>query len=450
MKKSSKTLKIMLVVLIIALISIISFVGIYDKSGNNAIRDYVLGKNIEGSIIVKYVPSSLKEESTQDEDKQEEEEQIEENEDQEEIQNEDTTLTKENFLKSKKILQSRLEALDVNDYEIRLNEETGEIYISLPDDSNKDSAMEVLSYVGSFEIKDSETDEVLLNNDDIESAKVGYGQASSSSTGTSAFLTITFNKEGKQKLLDISNEYVKSTDEEGNETEKKVSLTIEDEEVVSTSFTEPLTNGMIQLTIGSSTTDTSELRENIKQGSKVAITLDNGKLPLKYTVENEEFIKSEITQNEIMMAVYILAGVAGIDIIYFILKYKKNGILSMLSYISSIAILLLLIRYTNTVIVLESIVAFLSLIILSHYLYSKVLNNIDNSTNSEKIKKAFKEVYKSSLDLLIVLLIISVVFVYASLTSINSIGMILFWGIISIVVSNYVFGRTLLISNAQK
>ena len=453
MKKSSKTLKIVLVVLIVILLSIISFVGIYDKKGNNVLQGYTLGRNIEGSMVIKYVASSLNQEDDDEivlENEEEREQSIEDSD--EEITNEniDTDLTEENFLKSKKILQARLDDLGINDYEIRLDNESGDIYITLPDDSKKDSAMEVLGYAGSFEMKDAETDEVLLSNEDINSVKVGYGATSNTSNAASVYLTINFNKEGAKKLLDISNEYIQTTDEEGNTTEKNVSLTIEDDEIIKTYFSQPMTDGKIQLSIGSSTSDTSQLQEYLEQGSKVKVVLDNGKLPLSYTVDQEEYIKSDINQNEIMIAVYILIALVVADIVYIIIKYRKNGALSGVSYIASIAIFLLLIRYTNTILVLESIVAFLSLIILNHYLYTKTLSKIEKNTKSEDVKNTFKEVYKSCIDLLIVLLIISVVFVYTTLVSVNSIGMLLFWGIISIIISNFVFGRTLLVANTQK
>ncbi len=451
MKKSSKTLKIMLIVLVIVLLSIISFVGIYDKNGNKTIREYKLGANLEGIIQIKYTPSSIEnDESNSQEESFDSSEESDIEEKQESHEAKETSLIEENYIKSKQIIQDRLDALKLSDYEIRLNNQTGDIYISLADDSNLDSVKEVISYVGKFQMKDSETDDILLDNGDIQSAKVGYGTSNSSSSGANVYLTINFNKEGKKKLLDISNKYVKTTDEEGNEVEKKVSLLIEDEEVINTSFTEPLDSGMIQLTLGSATTDTSELQEYIQQGSKIATVLDNGKLPLKYTADNEEFIKSDISMKNIMIVIYILIGIAVLDIIYLIIKYKKNGMLSACSYIASIAILLLLIRYTNTIIVIESVVALFSLIILNHYLYTRILNKIGNSTDEENIKNAFKEVYKSSIDLLIVLLIIAVVFVYGTITSINSIGMILFWGIISTGVSSFLFGRTLLLSNAKK
>lgn len=470
MKKGSKTLKILLIALIIILISIISFIGIYNKGNNNLIPEYLLGRNIQGSIVIKYTPSELesnKEESNQESENSEEvententeeskEENVEESSNIKEETTEDiaedtnSSLTEENFIKSKKIIQKRLDDLGLNDYEIRLNNTTGEIYVIMSDDDKIDSAIEVLSYEGKFEIRDAETDEVLLNNDDISDVKVGYGSPSGSSSDLSAYITINFNKQGANKLLDISNQYVVITDEEGNTTEKKVSLKIEDQEIVNTYFSEPLTGGKLQLSLGSSTSDTSELKKYLDQGSRVAVVLSNGKLPLKYTSNEQEYVKSDITLDNIMLVIYILMDLATLDILYIIVKYKKNGVLSAMAYIASIAIVLLVVRYTNTPIAIESTVSLLLLILFNHYIYTKILNKIKKDTKSEEVKAVFKEVYKSCIDLLIVLLIISVVFVYVELTAINSMGMLLFWGIIAIIVSNYVFGRTLLIANTQK
>lgn len=443
MKKSSKSLKIILVVLIVILLSLISFIGIYNKTGENLLPEYLLGRNIEGSRVLKYIVQA-EDEVTENTTESSEKEATEDMEEKKNLYEE------ADFLKSKEILEARLKDLGISDYEVRLNHTTGEIFVVLPDDSKTDTVMEALSYTGKFEIKDAETEEILLTNDDIASVKVGYGSSSSTSTTMSVYLTINFNKEGAKKLLDISNQYVKTTDEEGNEIEKKISLAIEDEEVINTYFSEPMTNGQLQLSMGSATSDTSELQGYLEQASQVAIVLDNGKLPLQYTLDQNEYIKSDITQDQIMIVVYVLTAIILLDLIYIIIRYKKMGILSAISYIASIAIFLLLIRYTNTVLVLESIVAFLTLILLNHYLYTRILSEIGKNVKSEEVKNAFKKVYKSCMDLLVVLLIISVVFVYITLASINSIGMLLFWGIISIIIANFAFGRTLLIVGTQK
>ena len=55
----------------------------------------------------------------------------------------------------------------------------------------KNSITKKLQYQGKFEIVDSETNEVLMTNDDIESVKAGYGTISTGSTVV--FINIQFN-----------------------------------------------------------------------------------------------------------------------------------------------------------------------------------------------------------------------------------------------------------------
>ena len=77
--------------------------------------------------------------------------------------------------------------------------------IEIPENDNTDNVVSNIGTTGKFEIIDADTEEVLMDNSDIKSAKVMYGAASATSSGTSVYLDIEFNKEGTGKLKDISN-----------------------------------------------------------------------------------------------------------------------------------------------------------------------------------------------------------------------------------------------------
>ena len=74
--------------------------------------------------------------------------------------------------------------------------ETPNVVLKTGETFNVDSIINALYGQGKFLLKDAETDEVLLNNNDIENARVGYYP---DRTGTSVYLAINFNKEGTQK-----------------------------------------------------------------------------------------------------------------------------------------------------------------------------------------------------------------------------------------------------------
>ena len=67
-------------------------------------------------------------------------------------------------------------------------------------------------------------------------------------------------------------------------------MKIDDQEIMSTSFDEPITTGKIQLSVGSATTDRTALQNYVDQAQSVATTLDTGKLPVKYDLEKNQYI----------------------------------------------------------------------------------------------------------------------------------------------------------------
>ena len=280
-----KKVKILTIVLAIALITMVAFGGIYIQKQNrmeNKIKDYTGSMAIKGARIVRLTVSDEQEEAK----------------------------TKENYEQSKKILEKRLSAIGVEDYLIRLNEETGEITVEIPENENTDTAVSYLGTAGEFQIKDTETGEVLMNNNDIKLSSVLYGQGSSTNgtAGTTVYLNIEFTKEGTKKLEEISKTYVKQEnaeeekqdeaqaentqsenaqaegEQEEKTKEKTITMTVDGNELMSTSFDEPLTNGKLQLSIGKSSTDSATLQGYVAQASNMATLLDNGNIPVKYEV----------------------------------------------------------------------------------------------------------------------------------------------------------------------
>ena len=97
--------------------------------------------------------------------------------------------------KTKEIIEKRLKKLGVEEYNISLNTKTGEIIVEIPEDDKTDTVVSNINTVGKFEITDSETGEVLLDNSNIKSSSVLYN---TETNGTSVYLEIAFNKEGKK------------------------------------------------------------------------------------------------------------------------------------------------------------------------------------------------------------------------------------------------------------
>lgn len=443
-KNIMRIIKILTIILLIILVSMIGFFGIYKQNRSqmsNVVKDYSYSMAINGARTIKL---KLSDETSEE------------------------AKTEENYNKAKTIVEKRLKSLEVEEYNISLNTKTGEMTIEIPEDSKTDTVVSNLNTVGKFEIIDSETKEVLLDNRDIKSSDVLY---SSSTSGTTVYLEIAFNKEGKNKLEEISkiyvpteennttsentivedtntteltdtNEIINNATENTSSTEKKITMKIDDEEIMTTSFDEQITTGKIQLSVGSATTDTKTLQDYISQAQNMATVLDSGNLPIKYEIEKNQYILSDISEQELMYIVIAIAIVATLGIIILIVKYKAKGLLAGFSYIGLAALYLLLIRYTNIVISIESIFGIAIILILNYIFTVMILNNIEKGENV--VNKSILETYIKFFGRIVPICVIAIAFCFVKWIPISSFAMVSFWGLIIIAVYNSVITRYLL------
>ena len=493
-----KKVKIITMIVLIILITMVSFFGVYTQVQNrmeNQVRDYALDMDLDGA---RYVRLSVNKESTDvikdadgnevETDEEMTDEQLAENGYTKESvpNNSEDVLTVENYEKSKEIIAERLESQGVGEYEISLDNETGDILVQIPENESTDSFVSNMNTIGKFEIIDAETKEVLMDNNDIKLVNVMYGSASSTSTGTTVYLDIEFNKEGSKKLENISNTYVESTDttnttsedtntttenttktenentttdnttstEDSTEsTAKEITLKIDDEEIMTTSFDEPIENGKLQLSMGSSTTDVGTLQDNISQASSIASVLDSGKLPIQYDVISNEYVLSDITNTHIEYLAIAVGIVLLVGLVIFIIRYKVNGLLSVISFIGLISLYLLVIRYTNVSVSIQGIVGIIVTVILNYIFINKILSTIKKSEDNKKletVKEGIKESYKEFFMKLMPICISVIVFCFISWTTISSFGMVMFWGIALIALYNYLITATMLKVKAEK
>lgn len=438
-KLSINLLGKILIVLVIILVSLLSFTGIYVKDKNtykNFIPDYKFGVDLYGyrNIVVKVNDSTetknydeegnlIKE--TTDEDKSKIAKTI------EEPVNSEESLTIDNYQAVEDTIIKRLNYLKVEGYQIKCDENTGRIYIEVPEDDNTDYIAQYCVTKGEFKILDNDTDEVLLSNADLKETKIQY---SATSSGTTVFLTIEFNKDAAEKLKNISNTYVSSKDADGNDTTKKIKMTIDDETVVSTYFEEEIHNGIIQLSIGTSS-DSSTLQTYFRQASNIAVLLNTNPMPLTYEIEINRFVHLDITMQTIKMIAIISAIVFALMLVYMIIKYKKNGLMGAILNIGFVALLLLAIRYGNVTISNLGILAIALSTIIEYITIMKILN-IYSKKDNDKILKELKTFAKNYAIAIIPLIVLAVTFALIKWQELNSMGMVFFWGTLIMIIYN--------------
>lgn len=463
-----KKIKILTIILLIILITMVAFWGIYTQVQNrmeNQVKDYSYAMDLAGSRVVRLIVSDESETTVKDSEGNvvEDSENLTDDEiaengytKEETPYNSDEVKTVDNYKKSKEIIEKRFNELGISNYITKLDEETGDIIVEITENENTDSIVSNLATTGKFEIVDSQTQEVLMDNSDIKLANVMYGADSSSATssGTMVYLNIEFTKEGKSKLEEISTNYTETTEsDDTNTTEKTITMKIDGEEIMTTSFDEPIRTGRLQLSIGYSTTDTDTLNGYINQASNMAVVLDTGNMPVRYEVDTNEFIESDITQNELQIASYVMLGIVGLALIVLIIRYKLLGLLGAFSYVGLMSILLLVIRYANVVLSMEGIFGIAIVLILNYIFVNKFLNKLKDNRkdlSKEEVIKANKETYKEFFVRIIPVIIMVIAFSFVQWTPISSFGMVMIWGIALIAAYNVIFTNNLLKLKAKK
>ena len=253
-------------------------------------------------------------------------------------------------------------------------------------------------------------------------------------------MNVEFKKDCIKKLEDITKEYIETTDEEGNSNKKTITIKIDGQTLLTTYFGETLSNGQIQIPYGDATNDQETLQGYVESLNYITNLLNYETIPIVYTINENQFVSAVIDKNTINKIIMISCIILAIIILYLIIRYKKNGLLSGIALVGFIALLMLIIRITNIALGSGCMMG----ILLSIIIEIIFLNNLLNVTTR---KKANDELIKMLL-LEIPLYGITLVSCFASFLPIVSFGTALFWGLIIIMLLNWIM-KYVLINNKK-
>lgn len=466
-----KKVKILTIALLIILVTMVAFFGVYVQFQNrmeNKVKDYSYTMDIEGARQVRLKVDTSVNEIIKDKDgnviESATDEEIEQNgyTKEEQAINTQEVLNVENYKLTRKLIQKRLKELNVENYIIKVDEASGEIVVELTEDDKTDFIVSNLNTVGKFEIIDTQTKEILMNNDDIKSSNVLYN---TTQAGTNVYLNIEFTKEGAKKLENISSTYVTiaektneetqveaeegtetqsedtTTEEKNEEAQKTITMKIDNQEIMTTGFEEVIKTGTIQLTVGKASTDADTIDEYVQNAQTMATVLDTGKLPITYTLDENKYVSSDMTQESLKTLAIAIAIVVAIALVALIIIYKGKGILGAISYVGLAAVFLLIIRYANVQLSLEGIFGIVLILALNYILTIKMLSSIiKNEEGSKTINKLLGKFFVE----IIPVCIITIVFCFIKWIPISSLGMVMFWGLLLIALYNLIITKKLL------
>ena len=458
--KKEGSLKLILSLLIIVLLIAVSLGGIYVKDKNimkNILPEYTVGMDLDTNTIIKLEVSKDEETSSEGTDEESNTEAV-ENEVEEVAETETNTTeengqadenkeniyTAENYKKVKKIIENRLNESEINQYTIRLDEQTGVIVLEVPSDVDT-GILQNTFVVGKTEIKVSETSEILTDYNGIKSVKatidesyVGYG------VGSFVRLDIDFTKDAVNKFKEVKNAYIIPTDEEGNKIENNIEIAIDGSAICSlteTEFLESAVLGTLSLTMGDYTSDAETLNNTLNNAKSMKVIMESEPLPVKYSVKYTNDIHSNVSK---IGVISVFAVILIVMFVYLVFKYKLKGIIAEINIIGYLSLLLLVLRYAQVKMSIAAIVSLVVMLIIQFVYISKLLSNKKISSgvfNNETIEFT---------KMIIPTLILSVIIAFANIIEISGFGMVVFWGIILFEIFNNILTRAILTNVKNK
>ena len=473
--KKEVSLKKALAILVIILVCLVSIGGIYSKDKNimkNILPEYALGMDLDTDTLIKL-------EVVKDEDNSSEEtgetEDSKASESENEGQAKEDIYTLDNYKKTKKIIENRLKTAGVEQYAVRLDENTGSIVLEIPKSTDTD-ILQNLFTVGKTEIKlvknivsensdtESENDvSEVQNNDNTETVEEIIGDSNSIKKITAAIdnsyegygigsvvkIDVEFNK-------DIINKFKELKNNGENQANNNIQILIDGNAICSmgeSEFLESAVNGTLPLKFGDYTKDTDTLNKTLNSANSIKNIMENGNLPLAYSVQYSNEIHSNINQYGIISVFVVLLAVM---FIYLVVKYKTKGILAELSILGLGAFLLLVIRFTKVQISIATIVAIASVLILQFIYLIKLLNNskisskVFNETTIEFTKMLIPAFIVSVIGAVLPALNESKIIPFGNIVEISDFGMVIFWGIVLFELFNNIISRAILTNAKNK
>lgn len=451
----------LIVILLIVLVSLISFLGIHKRNLNkweSILPDYKFGKelseirtfefSVDTSTTDKSSDKNTTENTTENTTNTVAEGTTDTTNNTTNATNENTTnstteqvpvndpavLTKENYLKTKKILEKRLKDFGIADAEVTVNEKNGKITVSVPYEGTTDYSAALASQKGKIEIIDSDTKEVLIDRSMIKKASAYYQQANNNDSTTvdttasyNLGVKLTFTSEGQKKLNELSKTYIETTDENGETSQKTVTVQIDGEDKYVTYFTPDgeYTEIAVPLYRSVSTDDMEKFNSNYKDCFVTQAILNNDEFPITYKLTSGSFIESESGENFVKGLTIVGVVVLAVVIILTIVKNKKDGFFASIIEIGYIAILLLIIRAASVSLTLSGI---LTIAIMSIVNYFLLLTFMKTEKAIDKLEK-----FGNFILTIIPFIITIVVFALGKEVNTQSIGSVGIWGIFGLI-----------------
>ena len=305
MKTKGKAWHLVAAVLLIAVFVYTAFFGVYAKYGDTTTtyikgaKDIRFGVDIKGGVNVTFVPSD------------------------------GYDATEEQLEAAQLVIENRLVALNVTDYELYVDNNSDSLILEFPwqsgeTDFDPEAAIDEIGTTAylTFREGSSADGELILDGSMIESAAAQYGPVSNGGA-SEYFVSLKFTDDGAKAFGDATTKLAASGG--------TISIWLDDENVSTATVNTAITDGSAIITSSASNPFTQE------QVVKMARQINSGALPFALTVDSYSTVSPSLGENS--LSAMVLAGLIAfaLIVVFMTILYRLPGFLACMALAGQVA-----------------------------------------------------------------------------------------------------------------
>ena len=305
MKTKGKAWHLVAAVLLIAVFVYTAFFGVYAKYGDTTTtyikgaKDIRFGVDIKGGVNVTFVPSD------------------------------GYDATEEQLEAAQLVIENRLVALNVTDYELYVDNNSDSLILEFPwqsgeTDFDPEAAIDEIGTTAylTFREGSSADGELILDGSMIESAAAQYGPVTSGGA-SEYFVSLKFTDDGAKAFGDATTRLAAS--------KGTISIWLDDENVSTATVNTAITDGSAIITSSASNPFTQE------QVIKMARQINSGALPFALTVDSYSTVSPSLGENS--LSAMVLAGLIAfaLIVVFMTILYRLPGFLACMALAGQVA-----------------------------------------------------------------------------------------------------------------
>lgn len=305
MKTKGKAWHLVAAVLLIAVFVYTAFFGVYAKYGDTTTtyikgaKDIRFGVDIKGGVNVTFVPSD------------------------------GYDATEEQLEAAQLVIENRLVALNVTDYELYVDNNSDSLILEFPwqsgeTDFDPEAAIDEIGTTAylTFREGSSADGELILDGSMIESAAAQYGPVSNGGA-SEYFVSLKFTDDGAKAFGDATTKLAAS--------KGTISIWLDDENVSTATVNTAITDGSAIITSSASNPFTQE------QVVKMARQINSGALPFALTVDSYSTVSPSLGENS--LSAMVLAGLIAfaLIVVFMTILYRLPGFLACMALAGQVA-----------------------------------------------------------------------------------------------------------------